>query len=138
MSRIVAVRTRVVSRPLHTTFTTALRSTDTTDAVLVEVEDSDGVIGHGEAPIVPVVTGEDEPGIRAALTGPLRDAVLGAARTTWRTSSPGSPPRRRAGRRREPASTSPSTTWPLAGPAYRSPCSSGPRRRRAGATCPPT
>ena len=77
MSRIVAVRTRVVSRPLHTTFTTALRSTDTTDAVLVEVEDSDGVIGHGEAPVVPAVTGEDEPGIRAALTGPLHDVVLG-------------------------------------------------------------
>ncbi len=78
MSRLVAVRTRVVSLPLHTTFTTALRSTDTPDAVLVEVEDSDGVVGHGEAPVVPVVTGEDEPGIRAALTGPLRDAVLGA------------------------------------------------------------
>ena len=44
----------------------------------MEVEDSDGVVGHGEAPVVPVVTGEDEPGIRAALTGPLRDAVLGA------------------------------------------------------------
>ncbi|HMD11362.1 MAG TPA: dipeptide epimerase, partial [Marmoricola sp.] len=72
MSRIVAVRTRAVSLPLHTTFTTALRSTDTTHAVLVEVEDSDGVVGHGEAPIVPVVTGEDEPGIRAVLTGPLR------------------------------------------------------------------
>ena len=77
MSRIIAVRTRVVSRPLHTTFTTALRSTDTTDAVLVEVEDSDGVVGHGEAPIVPAVTGEDAPGIRADLTGPLHDAVLG-------------------------------------------------------------
>ncbi len=77
MSRIVALRTRVDSRPLHTTFTTALRSTDTTDAVLVEVEDSDGVIGHGEAPVVPAVTGEDEPGIRAALTGPLHDVVLG-------------------------------------------------------------
>jgi L-alanine-DL-glutamate epimerase-like enolase superfamily enzyme len=50
MSRIVAVRTRAVSLPLHTTFTTALRSTDTTHAVLVEVEDSDGVVGHGEAP----------------------------------------------------------------------------------------
>ena len=78
MSRIVAVRTRVVSRRLHTTFTTALRSTNTTDAVLVEVEDSDGVVGHGEAPIVPAVTGEDEPAIRAALTGPLRDTMLGA------------------------------------------------------------
>ena len=78
MSRIVAVRTRVVSRPLHSRFTTALRSTDTTDAVLVEVEDSDGVVGNGEAPIVPAVTGEDEPGIRAALSGPLHDMVLGA------------------------------------------------------------
>jgi L-alanine-DL-glutamate epimerase-like enolase superfamily enzyme len=78
MSRIVSVRTRVVCLPLHTTFTTALRSTDTTDAVLVEVEDSDGVGGLGVAPVVPVVTGEDEPGIRAALSGPLRDAVLGA------------------------------------------------------------
>ena len=77
MSRIVAVRARVVSRPLHTRFTTALRSTDTTDAVLVEVEDSDGVVGHGETPIVPAVTGEDEPGIRAAVTGPLHDALLG-------------------------------------------------------------
>jgi L-alanine-DL-glutamate epimerase-like enolase superfamily enzyme len=77
MTRIVAVRTRAVSRPLHTRFTTALRSTDSTEAVLVEVEDSDGVVGHGEAPIAPAVTGEDEPSIRAALTGPLHDVVLG-------------------------------------------------------------
>ena len=78
MSRIVALRTRVVSRRLHTTFTTALRTTDTTDAVLVAVEDSDGVVGHGEAPIVPVVTGEDEASISAALSGPVRDTALGA------------------------------------------------------------
>ena len=105
--------------------------------MLVEVEDSDGVVGHGEAPIVPVVTGEDEPGILAALTGPVRDAVLGAdtddlADLLSRVAAavPG-------GRRRGPASTSRSTTWPLGGPAYPSPFS----RRRVPAsapTCPPT
>ena len=79
VSRVVAVRTRVVSLPLHTTFTTALRSTDTIDSVLVEVEDADGVVGHGEAAVVPAVTGEDRSRrARATSSGPLRDAVVGA------------------------------------------------------------
>ncbi len=77
MSRIVAVRTRVVRRALHTTFTTALRSTDTIDSVLVEVEDADGVVGHGEAAVVPVVTGEDRASVLADLSGPLRTALVG-------------------------------------------------------------
>ena len=77
MSRIVAVRTRVVSLPLHSTFTTALRSTDTIDSVLVEVEDADGAVGHGEAAVVPAVTGEDRSRVLEDLSGPLRDAVVG-------------------------------------------------------------
>ncbi|RLV51015.1 dipeptide epimerase [Nocardioides mangrovicus] len=77
MSRVVAVRTRVVCERLHTTFVTALRRTDTIDSVLVEVEDGDGAVGLGEAPGVWRVTGESLPGIVACVEGPLAEALIG-------------------------------------------------------------
>jgi L-alanine-DL-glutamate epimerase-like enolase superfamily enzyme len=78
VTRVVAVRCRVVHAPLHTTFRTALRSTDTTDSVLVEIEDGDGLVGTGEAPAVRQVTGESVAGIRAAVEGPLGRVLDGA------------------------------------------------------------
>ena len=75
MSRIERIACHRVSVPLHTPFVTALRRTSTTDSHLVEVTDSDGVSGWGEAPQVWQVTGESVAGAEACLTGPLRDAV---------------------------------------------------------------
>jgi L-alanine-DL-glutamate epimerase-like enolase superfamily enzyme len=71
MSHIVEVRTTPVSVPLHTAFVTALRSTTTTESLLVRVTDSDGVTGWGEAPQVWQVTGESVAGARACVDGPL-------------------------------------------------------------------
>ncbi|MBS43354.1 MAG: dipeptide epimerase [Nocardioides sp.] len=75
---VVAVRTRRVVVALHTPFVTALRRTTTTETVLVEVEDSDGLVGRGESPQVWQVTGESLAGAEACLAGPLSAAVVGA------------------------------------------------------------
>ncbi|MGA9747024.1 MAG: dipeptide epimerase [Nocardioides sp.] len=77
MTRIVDVTAERVSVPLHTPFVTALRRTETTDAVLVRVTDSDGAIGWGEAPQVWQVTGESLAGAESCLRGPLAAVVLG-------------------------------------------------------------
>ncbi|MDO9377428.1 MAG: dipeptide epimerase [Nocardioidaceae bacterium] len=74
---ISAVRTRVLDVPLHTPFVTALRRTETTSTVLVEVEDADGVVGFGEAPAVWQVTGESLAGARACVDGPLASVLVG-------------------------------------------------------------
>lgn len=71
----VAIHRRSI--PLRRPFVTALRTVDAVDALLVEVRDSDGRRGWGEAPTSWRVTGESVPGVTAAITGPLRDAVLG-------------------------------------------------------------
>jgi L-alanine-DL-glutamate epimerase-like enolase superfamily enzyme len=77
MSRIERVRCHPVSVPLHTPFVTALRSTTTTESLLVEVTDSDGLSGWGEAPQVWQVTGDSVAGAEACVTGPLATAVVG-------------------------------------------------------------
>ncbi|MEU1838939.1 mandelate racemase/muconate lactonizing enzyme family protein [Micromonospora chersina] len=77
---IAAVRTHRLSAPLHTPFVTALRRTTTVDTLVVEVVDSDGRSGFGEAPQVWQVTGASIAGAEACvqqLLGPLltgRDA----------------------------------------------------------------
>ena len=74
---ITAVRTRRVSARLHTPFVTALRRTETADAVVVEVEDDAGNIGYGEAPAVWRVTGESLDSAQACIDGPLASTVIG-------------------------------------------------------------
>jgi L-Ala-D/L-Glu epimerase len=63
--------------PLKRPFVTAIRTADSIDALLVEVRDSDGRSGWGEAPTSWRVTGESVEGVTAAVSGPLRDAVVG-------------------------------------------------------------
>jgi L-alanine-DL-glutamate epimerase-like enolase superfamily enzyme len=77
MTTIAEVRTRRLSVPLHTPFVTALRTATTVETVLVEVVDSDGVVGWGEAPQVWQVTGDSLAGSQACLDGPLRDTLVG-------------------------------------------------------------
>lgn len=74
---ITAVRTNRSSVPLHAPFVTALRRTTTIDTVVVEIEDSDGRRGYGEAPQVWQVTGESLDGAQACVDGPLASAVTG-------------------------------------------------------------
>jgi L-alanine-DL-glutamate epimerase-like enolase superfamily enzyme len=76
MSTVETVTCHPVSAPLHTPFVTALRRTTTVESLLVEVRDTDGVVGYGEAPQVWRVTGESTEGARACVDGPLRDAIL--------------------------------------------------------------
>ncbi|MFI7605234.1 mandelate racemase/muconate lactonizing enzyme family protein [Micromonospora sp. NPDC049366] len=71
---IAAVRTHRLTAPLHTPFVTALRRTTTVDTLVVEVTDTDGRSGFGEAPQVWQVTGASIEGSEACvrqLLGPM-------------------------------------------------------------------
>jgi L-alanine-DL-glutamate epimerase-like enolase superfamily enzyme len=56
---------------------TAIRTAYSIDALLVEVRDSDGRSGWGEAPTSWRVTGESVESVTAALLGPLAETVIG-------------------------------------------------------------
>lgn len=74
---IVDVRTHPVIAPFHTPFVTSLRRSTGIESLLVEIVDSDGNAGWGEAPQVWRVTGESVGGARSCVDGPLRAVLLG-------------------------------------------------------------
>ena len=74
---ITAVRTHRLTASLHTPFVTALRRTSLLETTVVEVVDSDGRRGFGEAPQVWRVTGESLAGVEACVAGPLTDVLRG-------------------------------------------------------------
>jgi L-alanine-DL-glutamate epimerase-like enolase superfamily enzyme len=67
------------SIPLRRPFVTAVRTAYVLDALMVEVRDSDGRSGWGEAPTSWRVTGESIESVTAAVLGPLSEAVIGAS-----------------------------------------------------------
>lgn len=77
MTRIEVVTATSSSVPLHTPFVTALRRTETTDTVVVTIEDSDGRVGWGEAPQVWQVTGESLAGATACIESMLAPQLVG-------------------------------------------------------------
>lgn len=77
ISRIDHLQVHAARVPLLRPFVTAVRRADCIDAVLVEIVDSDGRHGWGEAAASWRVTGESPASIRAAVTGPLADVVVG-------------------------------------------------------------
>ncbi|MBU4335548.1 MAG: dipeptide epimerase [Actinobacteria bacterium] len=79
MTTVVALRVHDVHVRLERPFVTAVRRAQAIDVVLVEAVDSDGRSGWGEAATSWRVTGESPASVRAAVTGPLADAVTGAA-----------------------------------------------------------
>lgn len=79
MSRIERVTIHQLSVPLTRPFVTAVRTATAVDGLLVQVHDSDGRSGWGEAPTSWRVTGESAASVTAAVSGPLREAVIGSA-----------------------------------------------------------
>lgn len=85
---IAEVRTHLLRVPLHTPFVTALRRTTLVETLVVELVDSDGRSGFGEAPQVWQVTGASLAGARACVTEVLAPLLTGrdpadlVARTT--------------------------------------------------------
>jgi len=77
MSRIDHLKVHPVRVPLLRPFVTAVRRAEWIDAVLVEIVDSDGRRGWGEAAASWRVTGESPASIQAVVTGPLADVVVG-------------------------------------------------------------
>ncbi len=74
---IVNVRTHRVSVPLHTPFVTALRTATSVETLVVQIEDSDGRSGFGEAPQVWQVTGASLAGSQACISEMLGPRLLG-------------------------------------------------------------
>ena len=74
---IAEVRCTRLTTPLHSPFVTALRRATNLETTVVELVDSDGQRGFGEAPQAWRVTGESLAGAEACLSGPLADVVRG-------------------------------------------------------------
>ncbi len=77
MTRLAELRVHRVPSPLVRPFVTAIRRADEIDVMLVEAVDVDGRSGWGEAPTSWRVTGESPESVRAAVAGPIAEAVLG-------------------------------------------------------------
>ena len=74
---IETLRVHRIEVPLVRPFVTAVRTATSIAVTLVEAVDSDGRSGWGEAPISWRVTGESPESVRAAVLGPLAEAVVG-------------------------------------------------------------
>ena len=81
----VMIHRRTIS--LKRPFVTAVRTAHAVEALLVEVRDSDGRCGWGEAPISWRVTGESIESVTAAVLGPLRETIEGLSTTNPEASS---------------------------------------------------
>ena len=74
---IAEVRTHRVRAPLHTPFVTALRRASELSTLVVEIVDTDGHRGFGEAPQVWQVTGASVAGAEACVGEMLRPLLTG-------------------------------------------------------------
>lgn len=77
MSRVRDVQAWQESRPLIAPFRTSLRTVTTATVHMVRVLTDDGRRGVGSAVAATAVTGETDAEVVAALSGPLRDAIVG-------------------------------------------------------------
>jgi L-alanine-DL-glutamate epimerase-like enolase superfamily enzyme len=83
VARIRAVRSSVLSIPLHTPFVTALRRTSTIDTLIVCLDLADGTTGLGEAPQVWAVTGDSVASATACVEQVLAPVLVGADSDDW-------------------------------------------------------
>jgi o-succinylbenzoate synthase len=74
---IQAVHTHRLSARLHTPFVTSLRRTITVESLVVEIQDTDGRSGYGEAPQVWAVTGESVASAEACVRSQLGPPLIG-------------------------------------------------------------
>jgi L-Ala-D/L-Glu epimerase / N-acetyl-D-glutamate racemase len=74
---IAAVRTHKLSAPLHTPFVTSLRRATSVETLVVEILDTDGRSGWGEAPQVWQVTGASIAGAKSCVRDVLRPLLVG-------------------------------------------------------------
>ena len=81
LSRIDRIAFHRQTIHLRRPFVTAVRTAHSIDVLIVEVRDSDGRSGWGEAPTSWRVTGESADSVTAAISGPLWEAVQGQSST---------------------------------------------------------
>jgi len=81
LSRIDRIAFHRQTIHLRRPFVTAVRTAHSIDVLIVEVRDSDGRSGWGEAPTSWRVTGESADSVTAAISGPLWEVVQGQSST---------------------------------------------------------
>lgn len=77
VATVSSIRIHHLSTPLVRPFVTAARRADVLDSIVVEVRDSDGRSGWGEAPTSWRVTGESAAGVTAVVEQALAPAITG-------------------------------------------------------------
>jgi L-alanine-DL-glutamate epimerase-like enolase superfamily enzyme len=58
MNKIINIETLVIKTPLKRTFTTAVRSTNHIDTIIIKLTLDNGIVGVGAAPATTAITGD--------------------------------------------------------------------------------
>lgn len=64
MTKITSIETNIIKTPLKRTFTTAVRSTNHIDSLIVKMTTDDGLVGFGVAPATTAITGDTLQGMQ--------------------------------------------------------------------------
>ena len=75
--KITNIRLGKISVPLRVPFKTALRTVNSVEDVIVEIETDTGNVGYGEAPPTGVITGDTTDAILGAVRDHIRKTLLG-------------------------------------------------------------
>ncbi|MDR1874781.1 MAG: dipeptide epimerase [Synergistaceae bacterium] len=75
--KITGIRLGKLSIPLKKPFKTALRTTSTVPANIIEIRTDEGVCGYGEAPPTAAITGDTDGAIRDAVGTRIAPALIG-------------------------------------------------------------
>ncbi|APA82766.1 dipeptide epimerase [Francisella tularensis] len=78
MSKIIDIKTSIVTIPLKRTFVTAVRSTNHIDAVVVELSLDNGNKGYGVAPATTAITGDTLQGMQYIISEIFAPVILGS------------------------------------------------------------
>lgn len=75
--KITDIRLGILSVPLRTPFKTALRTVESVEDVIVELQTDTGAVGYGEAPPTGVITGDTTGAIIGAIHEHIKKALIG-------------------------------------------------------------
>lgn len=78
MSKIIDVETSIIKTPLKRTFTTAVRSTNHIDSLVLKITTDDGLVGFGVAPATTAITGDTLAGMKYIAEELFTPVIIGS------------------------------------------------------------
>ncbi|QLE79902.1 dipeptide epimerase [Francisella sp. Scap27] len=78
MSKITDVETSIIKTPLKRTFTTAVRSTNHIDSLVLRITTDDGLVGFGVAPATTAITGDTLAGMQYIVKELFAPVMIGS------------------------------------------------------------